>query len=408
MQLIDTTLAFVLTLAALATVVTVILEACLRIARMRKKNLVEVMKSLDEELAGSMLDMSPDERWEFFIRVVQNRGNDAIERLNPELKNIKNVKVRMAYLGRERGNHEGRFTGRFIRLLLFIRQLIGDKKRTGLNTKVSLEHMLHCLAESEAVKKATAIASDAVHAEFNRIARKFEEFGASVSAGFKQYSQAWSIVIGITLAVCANVNGVRILEAYRISPELAAIVIDRKDTLETNYEEAKTKQQIADLISLGIPMGWQCYPSCPFGGDAAAWATSCPECRAIPVDKREIGTGQRCLPLRVAKTLRHDFFGFALWLMVVVGTGVLIGLGAPFWFDVAKRLAQIRKGVQSPSASSEYRLSGSDANGDYEKRKEIVTNVLTAAAAEEAARSAARGARRAFSDGKGEDDDRGT
>ncbi len=37
MQLLDATLAFALTMAALATVVTVIMEACLRVARMRKK-----------------------------------------------------------------------------------------------------------------------------------------------------------------------------------------------------------------------------------------------------------------------------------------------------------------------------------------------------------------------------------
>lgn len=39
-------------------------------------------------------------------------------------------------------------------------------------------------------------------------------------------------------------------------------------------------------------------------------------------------------------------------------------------------------GLQSASASTEYRLSASDANGDYKKRKEIVENVLADAAGE--------------------------
>ncbi|WP_321491921.1 hypothetical protein [uncultured Desulfobacter sp.] len=47
MQLLDASLAFVLTLAALATVVTTIMEVCLRMARMRKKNLIKVMQLLN-------------------------------------------------------------------------------------------------------------------------------------------------------------------------------------------------------------------------------------------------------------------------------------------------------------------------------------------------------------------------
>lgn len=61
---------------------------------------------------------------------------------------------------------------------------------------------------------------------------------------------------------------------------------------------------------------------------------------------------------------------------------MLIGLSAPFWFDVAKRLSQIRKGVQNENASTEYRLSAKDANGDSKIRKDIVEDVLSDAAGE--------------------------
>lgn len=72
MQLLDASLAFVLTLAVLATVVTTIMEAGLRIVRMRKKNLIEGMKLLNNELGKGSLKMSPKERWAFFSRVVEN------------------------------------------------------------------------------------------------------------------------------------------------------------------------------------------------------------------------------------------------------------------------------------------------------------------------------------------------
>jgi hypothetical protein len=48
MQLLDAIIAFALTMAAFATVVTVIVKAGLRIARMRKTNLIGLMKGFGE------------------------------------------------------------------------------------------------------------------------------------------------------------------------------------------------------------------------------------------------------------------------------------------------------------------------------------------------------------------------
>jgi hypothetical protein len=457
MQLIDSTLAFALTLAALATVVSVIMEACVRLSRMRKKNFIEVMKLLNDELGKGALGMDEEERWRFFVKVVQNPVKEGIEQLNPALEKLKPAD-RLAHFGYDK--HLGK--GRIMRFFIFLGQLFGDKKRSGLYTTVSLEYMLRCLADSPPVKKASLTAGETIKTEFNRIARKYEEFGSSVSASFKHHAQAWSIAIGIALAICANIDGLRIFEAYRVNPGLASGVIEHQEAFRTNleesqesqakidkaikaYEEAKkmaeqadsknpegneavknasavlekmaslknvqataqrAQQQLADLVALGVPIGWRLYPDCPYGDTLDAWAMSSPKCRAIPIDKRGLDQGKNRFLVRLAKTLWYDFSGFVLWFLVTVGTGMLIGLGAPFWFDVAKRLAQIRKGVQNATASAEYRLSGSDANGKYEKRKEIVNNVLSDAADEAAVERGGAGSRRAFFDVKGDDYDR--
>jgi len=465
MQLIDSTLAFVLTLAALATVVTVIMEACVRLSRMRKKNFIEVMKLLNDELGKGTLGMNEEDRWTFFVNVVQNPVKGAIEQLNPGLEKLK-LADRLAFFGYEKNLVKGKFKC----FLLFLRQLFGDNKRSGLYTTVSLEYMLRCLVDSPPVKKASLAAGETIKAEFNRISRRYEELGSSVSASFKHHTQAWSIAIGIILAICANIDGLRIFEAYRVNPGLAASVIERQQSFLDNweasqksqselddamqvYEKAKAdllaaekadpknsevieknraavktaeadmekmvglkdvqataqraQQQLADLVALGVPIGWQrLYPNCPYGDSADAWAMSCPKCKAIPMDKREINQGKNLFIVRLAKTFWYDISGFLLWLLATVGTGMLIGLGAPFWFDVAKRLAQIRKGIQNANASTEYRLSGSDANGNYEKRKEIIHNVLLDAANEAALVKTGRGGRRAFFTMKGDDDDR--
>ena len=75
--------------------------------------------------------------------------------------------------------------------------------------------------------------------EFNRLARKYEEFGSAVSASFKRRSQFWSIAVGIALAIAANIDGVRIFESYRIDPGLAAAVIEKQENFLENYQKAQ-------------------------------------------------------------------------------------------------------------------------------------------------------------------------
>lgn len=398
MQLLDAILAFTLTLAALATVVTVIMEAAVRIARVRKKNMVEEMRLLNKELGKGPLNMSDDERWDFFVRVVENPAAAAIGELKPLWQNL-DLEARLDLFGRGKSVDAG-----FLRRIgACVAQLFHDKKRAGLYEEVSLEYLLRCLAETEAVQKVSLAAGRALKVEFNRIARKYEEIGSSVSANFKRHAQLWSIWIGIALAVVANIDGVRIFEAYRVDPNLATAVIAQQETFSRKDPAARAeaaretpvtldqiqqtalraRQQVADLVALGIPLGWRLYPACPYGGTTDQWGASSPRCK-------QIGTAERGLPplwgwkgFRVLRTARIDPGGFLLWLFKVVVTGILIGLGAPFWFDIAKRLAQLRKGLQKATASTEYRLSARNANGDYEKRKEIVENVLADAAGEE-------------------------
>ncbi len=436
MQLLDATLAFALTMAALATVVTIIMEVCLRAVRMRKRNLIQVMKLLNEELGNGSLGMSDEERWAFFTRVVNNPAEAAGELPAIEWQD-KTLEEHLSSYGK-------------------------DKKWQGLYDKISLEYLLRCLAECECVKKASREASDKVRIEFNRLARKYEEFGSAVSASFKRRSQFWSIAIGIALAIVANIDGVRIFEAYRTDPQLAAAVIEKQENFLENYQKAQeslkdvnavearvadlenelatakskldataseegkeklqagiaaleqtlkgekalldeklalkniqsraqqAQQQLTDLVAMGVPLGWNFYPDCPYGQGQEAWATSSSKCQALAkTDQKKMQLEAACFGGRIFNTALHDFGGFLIWLFTVIMTGFLIGLGAPFWFDVAKRLAQIRKGLQKASASSEYRLSGNEANGDPEKRRQIVANVLADAVAEAAASAVA-------------------
>lgn len=428
MQLLDASLAFALTLAALATVVTIIMEVSFRFFRMRKKNLVKVMKLLNTELGKGSLKMSPEERWEFITKVIENPVHSA------------NLIKKITWQKDDKDGNENLLTSTLTKL-----GNRGECKE--IYNKVTLEHVLRCLAEIEPVKRGCLETSEKIKTELNRIGRKYEEFGSAVSVHLKERAQMWSIFIGVILAIVINVDGIRIFEAYRTDPKLTSTVIEKYDVFMEKNQEVQTRMnemdaltskkkakqeelkaaetnkkssevinqlkkeleeletelsqsseiaaiqkpikdtinQVFELRSLGVPIGWEYYPNCPYGENDSQWLTSDSQCKKISDKNRTIKwdwAGNSPITY-----LSNDLPGFIIWLVKVIITGMLIGLGAPFWFDVAKRLAQIRKGLKNPNSSDEDRLAARDANGDAEERTKIVEDVVADAAREAGALS---------------------
>ena len=404
MELLDAALAFALTLAALATVVTVIMEIVLRSVLMRKRNLIHMMRLLNDELPRGPLDLDEQERWAFFRTVIENPAEGLSARIPATLPDGKTAKQAIEEIG-------------WLGL------------RSGVYDKVSMEHVLRRLAE---ITKIAAMAKDAAQmlkTELYRFAGKFEEFGSSVSASFKRRSQIWSIIFGVLLAIVVNVDGMRIFEAYLAKPDLARTVIAREDQFLSAYEQAERRkqaifkqqevvrdarstldkvreehgdsspqsqsaaaelalaqtrladltepeeirrlaldaqQQVKEIVALGVPIGNEYFPHCRLFRDVQL-LTTC----AGPL-----------WPDGAEWSGRFRFIGHVLvWLVPVVITGLLIGLGAPFWFDVAKRLAQVRE-MFNGTGSDSTRLAARDADGDPGKRAAIVDRVVADAAGE--------------------------
>ena len=411
MELLDAVLAFALTLAALATVVTVLMEIVLRSVLMRKRNLVEVMRLLNSELPKGTLGLSEEERWAFFTGVIENPAEKLGEGIPSKLAEGGTA---AAAIGNVRWRH------------------LTD----GVYDKVSTEHVLRRLAELPPVAKLCTEAAEKVKTELYRLACKYEEFGAAVSASFKRRSQFWSIVFGVVLAVVANVDGIRIFEAYQASPDLARTIAAREGQIREAYEQTEGRRrailaqetavekassalaaarrdkgddspqakaaearlaeanealaalndpaelrriaedaqaQVQSLIAMGVPIGGAYFPHCRMFGEHDL-STTCVGPAWPPDGAADPWAG------------RLGFTGHVLlWLVPVAITGMLIGLGAPFWFDVAKRLAQVRQ-MFGGTPSAETRLAARDAGGNPEKRDAIVGRVV-----EDAAKVAAAG-----------------
>lgn len=462
MQLLDATMAFALTLAGFGTVVTVIMEAFHRVLRFRKRNLIIVLKRLDKEIPkGPFNDIQPQRRWDFIANVLNNAALDRENLPDSSVLSSPNGEksVPKVFWARKTIVSPSSSSDSPEKAWDKAIDSLGIRNATrGIYDKVSLEHVLRKFIEIDEVREKVAVAKDAAKVEINRLSRKYEEFAAATAADFKRRAQLWSVVIGILLALVANINGVRIFEAYMVSNDLTARVIGQFETLEKEAKEAqdnlqkviqekdsedtedfssqikekrktifilsqrrasadpaqKTEerakldmkietlekevdalvekryassqagraqqsvddavQKLASLAESGVPMGMKYFPHCV----VFKWMSG--EDKMICLEGVD----------KLNSNHLEWFLKWISWFVVTVLTGMLIGLGAPFWFDVAKRLAAVR-GMFGGIKSTEERLMGKDAEGDPKKRKKLVENIVEDAMSE--IRAAQRGLR---------------
>ncbi|MEQ8355702.1 MAG: hypothetical protein RH942_09210 [Kiloniellaceae bacterium] len=237
----------------------------------------------------------------------------------------------------------------------------------GIYTEVSLEHVLRRLLESDAATTLLQQAEQDLKDQLQALGNKFDEYSAALAANFKRSTQMWSIFVGIGLALVTNFDGPRLLQSYLQDPELRKSVIENLPSApdteapgaagQGNVDSyvADLKTSLAGIGDLALPIGLEYFPHCHLPLTAAGTrGTVDPLCRA--------DAGWETLPALLT------------WLMKVIVTGMLVGLGAPFWYDVARRLAAVRSAFGGRPAGEE-RHRGADAN-EPKARERLIERVI--------------------------------
>ncbi len=178
------------------------------------------------------------------------------------------------------------------------------------------------------------------------IAANFERLAAGMHTIFKHRSGLYAALAGMALAAFMNVDGrlvvvqlfsdsalgERVVLAYsaeelqKLAEEqeklsCSTLTGDDRTACEAAAPEAaqvilSTNQ--ATLEGLGLPIGYSYFPYCRSAADPAVVDARCP-----------------------GKDKPTFLLSLAAWLLSILLTGALIGLGAPFWFDLYRRIASI-------------------------------------------------------------------
>jgi hypothetical protein len=337
MKWIEAALAFALIMFVLATVVTILMESAYRLLLTREKSFRLMMARLFDEVlrprVGHLLrGVTIAQARERFLETVTR--NQAYEEKND-----------------------------------VVRQRVQPDQLASM----TMMQFADRLADTDVGKAIARGGGEYVETAINDLAMKFERFGAASSQRFQDHARFWCVVLSTGLAFAANVDTIRVVQSLLHDQDLTTRIVDKyqglvegdavrprdavvelqaiaaleekgvitqdeRESLEKSLSEARL--QIGELRETGLPITFDAWPFCKgktrSGG---AWDSKCgSEVTASVWTWGGI--------VQVASRLWSPT-GLA-WFFSVLLAGALIGLGAPFWFDLARGLARSARLLGAP------------------------------------------------------------
>jgi len=206
--------------------------------------------------------------------------------------------------------------------------------------------------EEYATEGESALARARTHVE-----NWFDNSMDRLSGWYKRRMQVLSLVVGIALAVILNADTLQLATYLWRDPAMRQALVAQAEIFMQDNEQGIGVTDSAQLYGLqlefsqlNIPIGWTGTPllATSSGGVPQADGTEkrCTLSPSSTVDLYGFRAGGKCYPIINAPS---DLTG---WFIKIVGlgiTGLATAQGAPFWFDVLKKLINLRTSGANPS-----------------------------------------------------------
>lgn len=168
----------------------------------------------------------------------------------------------------------------------------------------------------------------------------FDDAMERLSGAYKRHAQQWALIIGMVLAVLFNVDTVNIARQLWREPTLRQVIVQQA-AVQSNLDPSTGLSQAREYVeTLSIPVGWSV--AAPQPDQQCGWQ---PGQAVYPA----VWVGNEC---RVLSTLPRmdDFWGWLVKLIGIFISGLAAMQGAPFWFDILRRLVNLRGSGPVPAA----------------------------------------------------------
>ncbi len=172
-----------------------------------------------------------------------------------------------------------------------------------------------------------------------------------LSGWYKRKSQTLAIILGLSVALILNVDSLQLATQLWQDPLVRESLSAQASTFLAQNETVKTPnaQQLAaietQITQLNIPVGWVGTPLVIDASFAATMPDGTQKtCATLPSSNAQIfglPLGNKCYPIINAPNF-NDLTGWLLKLVGLFISGVAAAQGAPFWFDILKKIINIR------------------------------------------------------------------
>ena len=350
MPLLDTAIAFALTMLGIATTVTVILGALRRMAAVRSKVMGRMLN------AYLHAELKPLAEAALTRTLGAAEGAKAKAELDAAWAGLPALAPTIGLIGSSHLPLPEDTKAGLTSLAGFLRA-VQDKKSASIE-RDDLIQSLRAIPELAVLESRLG---DEAEAFWSAAARRYDALGAQISESFRARSNLWSTVIATVLAVALNIDAIQLLRVYYQDSLTSGAVVARLDGLMQGFEAvqaiapavpqgpdtqeqvmallAEVKGSVDGLAGQDFPIGHGMFPYCHAEASAGV---------GLP------GGDPRC----GADVERWSLAGgltYMLWVAGLVLTGMLAGLGGPFWYDTLRGLAaasQALKGGGTPGGGA--------------------------------------------------------
>ncbi len=230
--------------------------------------------------------------------------------------------------------------------------------------------------------------SSSLEAVIHNLAHKFVAHGERARRKFSERARIFAVIVAILLAGWANIDVFRLFQQLQSDPAvvqslLAAeskLLIENKvvqdalkkelnsvaeaktedDAAEARARLAAVRSSVKDLASTGLAIGDGYYPYCTTGSQDPVCKhlidnaqKKCKASAAGDAKKLEQCAGQTVSVWHALKSSKDDA---RRWFFLIVLSGLLIGIGGPFWFNFYTGLSRwvgVLRGAKAKDASQQ-------------------------------------------------------
>lgn len=176
----------------------------------------------------------------------------------------------------------------------------------------------------------------------------FDDSMDRLSGAFKRYSQRVALIIGLILATALNVDSIDLTLYLWREPSIRQALAAKAVSFELSQQELQSNPEEAlqnfrnQFVGLSLPVGWG------FTRTPSA-ALSDTTCQLFPRLGQSFGVPLPGTNICIVPPQSNNQANLAIKVLGIILTALAARQGAPFWFDILKRVVNLRSTGANPA-----------------------------------------------------------